>query len=39
MDQDELDLWADMNNPNIDSDMDDWADAHNLNNGRLSGIT
>jgi hypothetical protein len=32
MTQDELDTWADINNPNNDADMDDWADAHNPNN-------
>lgn len=25
--QDEADLWSDVNNPNNDADMDDWADA------------
>lgn len=30
--QEELDLWADINNPNNDADMDDWADSHNPNN-------
>jgi hypothetical protein len=32
MSQDELDLWADINNPNNEADMDDWSDAHNPNN-------
>jgi hypothetical protein len=32
MNQDELDLWSDINNPNNDADMDDWSDAHNPNN-------
>lgn len=32
MNQEELDLWSDINNPNNDADMDDWADAHNDNN-------
>lgn len=30
MSRDELDLWSNINNPNNDADMDDWADAHNL---------
>lgn len=37
MSQDELDTWADINNPNNDADMDDWADAHNPNNDSYSG--
>lgn len=32
MNQEELDLWSDINNPNNDADMDDWADSHNPNN-------
>lgn len=32
MNQEELDLWSDINNPNNDADMDDWADGHNPNN-------
>jgi hypothetical protein len=28
----ELDLCSDINNPNNDVDMDDWADAHNPKN-------
>ena len=32
MSQEELDLYADINNPNNDADMDDWSDAHNDNN-------
>ena len=30
--QEGLDLRSDINNPNNDADMDDWADAHNPNN-------
>ena len=37
MSQDELDLWADINNPNNGADMDDWADAHNPNNDSYFG--
>ena len=32
MNQDELDLYSDINNPNNDANMDDWADSHNPNN-------
>lgn len=32
MSQEELDTWADINNPNNEADMDDWADIHNPNN-------
>lgn len=37
MSQEELDLWADIHNPNNDADMDDWADAHNPNNDNYLG--
>ena len=37
MSQEELDLWADINNPNNDANMDDWADAHNPNNDDYLG--
>ena len=32
MSQEELDLYSDINNPNNDADIDDWADGHNENN-------
>ena len=35
--QEELDVWSDINNPNNDADMDDWADAHNPNNDNYLG--
>ena len=28
MTQEELDTYSDMNNPNNDADLDDWADTH-----------
>lgn len=37
MNQDELDTWSDINNPNNDADMDDWADVHNPNNESYIG--
>jgi len=36
-DQEELDRWADLNNPNNDFDYDDWADCHNPNNDSYLG--
>lgn len=33
MSQEENDLWSDINNPNSDAYMDDWADAHNPGKG------
>ena len=32
MSKEELDLYSNINNPNNDADMDDWADGHNPNN-------
>lgn len=37
MDQEELDRWSDLNNPNNDYDLDDWADCHNPNNENYLG--
>ena len=37
MSQEELDLCSDINNPNNDANMDDWADAHNPNNDDYLG--
>ena len=36
-DDDEMDRWADLNNPNNDFDLDDWADCHNPNNDSYIG--
>lgn len=32
MSQEELDLYSDINNPNNDTDMDDWSNGQNPNN-------
>lgn len=37
MSQEELNRWADLNNPNNDYDYDDWADSHNPNNENYLG--
>lgn len=37
MNQEELDIWSDINNGNNDADMDDWADSHNPNNDSYIG--
>ncbi len=37
MSQEELDNWADLNNPNNDYDLDDWSDCHNPNNDDYIG--
>lgn len=35
--QEELDVWSDINNPNNDDDMDRWSDIHNPNNDDYIG--
>jgi len=37
MNQEELDVWSDINNPNNDADMDYWSDTHNPNNDDYLG--
>ena len=36
-DQEEMDRYSDLNNPNNDFDLDDWADIHNPNNDDYIG--
>lgn len=35
--QEELDRWADLNNPNNDFDWDDWSDVYKSNNDSYLG--
>ncbi|MBL6941935.1 MAG: hypothetical protein ISR53_07215 [Rhodospirillales bacterium] len=36
-DQEEMDRWSDLNNPNNDYGNDEWSDCHNPNNDSYLG--